>query len=134
MKQSNLSFAEGFLAENANQAKAQGKKIMAFDWDKAAEIIKNTFIQHPDLVAEAGLQGDWAYTGGCIFAEGEAIISEYTYLSSNWAKPTLILSWAGCEQQEIECSCEKSERFHSSSKWDDISLKILGRNGKLLSE
>ena len=40
MKESNLTFAEGFLGTQAAVAKKQGKLMMAFDWDKAAEIIK----------------------------------------------------------------------------------------------
>lgn len=129
-----LTFWDGFAGVQAQIAKMNGAEMMAFNWDLAAEIIKQRFVQHPDLIAEAGLQGDWSYTGGCIFAEGEAIISEYTYLSSNWAIPTLILSWDGDEQESIECYCEADDRFNSDSKWDEESLKILGRNIKLLSE
>lgn len=126
MKRSNFTFAEGFLGTQAQEAKRQGKSMMTFDWDKAAEIIKNRFKEHKDLVAEAGLQGDWNYTGGEIFNDGKPTNENYTYLSSNWAIPTLILSWDGIEQEEIECFTNESERFHSDSKWDDEALKILG--------
>lgn len=97
----------------------------AFDWDKAAEIIKDRLKTHPDLIAEAGLRGDWKYTGGEIFRDGKPTNEDYTYLSSNWAIPTLILSWDGYEQEEIDCSIIDS-RFGSGSKWDNKSLKILG--------
>lgn len=60
MKQSNLSFADGFLGIEAKIAKEKGNTHKAFDWDKAAEIIKEKLKLHPDLKAEAGLQGDWA--------------------------------------------------------------------------
>ena len=60
MKKSELSFAEGFLGRRAEAAK--NNKHMAFNWDKAAEIIKEKLKEHPDLIAEAGLQGDWNYT------------------------------------------------------------------------
>lgn len=126
MKQSNFSFAEGFLGTQAKEAKKQGKSMMAFDWDKAAEIIKDRFKEHNDLVAEAGLQGDWNYTGGEIFRDGSPTNEDYTYLSSNWATPTLILSWDDSEQEEIECFTNESERFEAKSKWDEVSLKILG--------
>ncbi len=99
---------------------------MAFDWDKAAKIIKEKLKLYPDLKAEAGLQGDWAYTGGSIFKKGKPTNKSYTFLSSNWAKPTLILSWDGCEQEEIECFTNADERFTSDTKWDEKSLEILG--------
>jgi len=126
MKQSNYTFAEGFYGTPAIAAKARGAKMKAFDWDKAAQIIKERFAQHPDLSAEAGLQGDWNYTGGVIFENGKPTKENYTYLSSNWAAPTLILSWDGNEQEELECSTEANERFDSDSKWDETSLGILG--------
>lgn len=106
----------------------------AFDWDKAAQIIKEKLIEHPDLTAEAGLDGDWSYTGGVIFTEGHAIVSDYTYLSSTWATPKLLLIWDGQDQEEIDCFCEANERFDSDSKWDAESLKILGRGLKELPE
>ena len=126
MKTSNLTFAEGFLGIQAQEAKRQGKSMMTFDWDKAAEIIKNRFKEHKDLVAEAGLEGDWDYTGGEIFNDGKPTNENYTFLSSNWATPTLILSWDGIEQEEIQCFTNESERFQSNSKWDNEALKILG--------
>ena len=128
MKESNLSFADGFLGMQVDVARARGAKHKAFDWDKAAQIIKERFAQHPDLSAEAGLQGDWNYTGGVIFENGKPTKENYTYLSSNWAAPTLILSWDGDEQEEIECSVESNDRFDSDTKWDETSLAILGIN------
>lgn len=117
MKQQNISFLDG-----------KGVKSKAFDWDKAAQIIKNHLREHPDLIAEAGLRGDWDYTAGIIFENGKPTKEHYTYLSSNWAAPTLILSWDGDEQEELECSIEANERFDSDTKWDEISLAIIGIN------
>jgi hypothetical protein len=125
MKQSNLTFGEGFLGIQSREAAEKGAIFKAFDWDKAAEIIKNKFKLYPDLLAEAGLQGDWNYTSGTIFKEGEPVIGSYKYLCSNWAIPTLILSWDDEEQEEIDCWVEANERFHSDSDWDQISLDIL---------
>ena len=125
MKKTELTFAEGFDGTRAKNAKAQGATHKAFDWDKAAQLIKEAFKSHSDLVAEAGLQLDWAHTGGIIFENSEPTSENYTYLSSNWATPTLILSWDGEEQQEIDCYCEQSERFNSGSKWDEKSLSIV---------
>ena len=124
MKKSELSFADGFLGTNAEVAAKKGKPTKAFDWDKAAEIIKEHLQEHPDMKAEAGLQGDWNYTGGVIFEDGKPTNENYTYLSSNWAAPTLILEWDGSEQIEVECST--TERYNSDSKWDAASLAILG--------
>ena len=128
MKKSNLTFADGFLGLEAQMAKAKGNTQKAFDWDKAAEIIKEKLKVHPDLKAEAGLQGDWDYTGGTIFKNGKPTNDSYTYLCSNWAIPTLILSWDGKEQEEIECLTDANERFDSDTKWDEKSLAILGIN------
>lgn len=135
MKKSELTFSEGFTTSKPDIARAQGNKHLAFDWDKAAAIIKEHFEKHPDLHAEAGLQGDWSYTGGTIFKKGFPINSSYTYLASNWAKPTLILSWDGDEQLEVECSIvEEGSRFSSDSKWDEKSMEILGINMTLVTD
>lgn len=126
MKKSELSFADGFLGIQAEEARKKGNSHKAFNWDKAAEIIKEHLQTHPDLQAEAGLQGDWEYTGGTIFEDGKPTNDSYTYLCSNWAPPTLILSWDGDEQLEVECSIEANDRFNANSKWDDESIAILG--------
>jgi hypothetical protein len=124
MKTSNLTFAEGFLGTRAQDAKAKGAISLAFDWDKAGRIIKEKFKTNSDLVAEAGLKGDWDYTGGEIFKDAKPTNDSYTYLQSNWATPTLILSCNG-ELEEIECWIEANDRFTSDTKWDDTSLNIL---------
>ena len=124
MKQSNLTLEEGFLGQNAIKAKDKPQKV--FDWDKAANIIKQYYSEHLDLIAEAGLQGDWEYTGGVIFENGKPTNDNYTYLSSNWAIPTLILSWDREEQLEIECFIIGETRFTSKSKWDEQALSTLG--------
>ena len=121
MKRTELTFAQGFTTTRAMNNNPQ----MIFDWDIAAKIIKEKLIKHTDLIAEAGLQGDWEHTGGVIFREGKPTSEDYTYLSSNWATPTLILSWDVMEQEEIECYKIES-RFYYGSKWDDKSLRILG--------
>ena len=126
MKKSKLTFAEGFLGEEASIGRLMGNQQLVFDWDKAGLIINERFKQHKDLLAEAGLQEDWEYTGGEIFEDGKPVFDSYTYLSSNWAKPTLILSWDGEEREEMECfSQEDDVRFDKDSKWDAESLKIL---------
>ncbi len=125
MKKSELSFLGTDVFDKQNSVPtSEKKKFKAFDWCKAAEIIKNHLAEHPDLVAEAGLQGDWNYTGGVIFEEGKPTNEHYTYLSSNWATPTIILEWDDEEQLEVDCWIE--DKYSSDSKWDDESLTILG--------
>ena len=79
MKRSGLSFIGGMFSGNAEANK--GNPRMVFDWDKCARIIKKKLKLYPDLEAEAGLQGDWAYTGDCIFENGKIVKDPYTYLS-----------------------------------------------------
>lgn len=119
-KESKYDFIGGmFNSEKRNDLKA-------FDWDKAAQIIKEQLKIHPGLIAEAGLQGDWDYTGGVIFKNGEPYDNADTYLSSTWAIPTLIIfDGLGDEVLEMECWTEESDRFHSGSKWDSTSIDIL---------
>lgn len=114
----------GFISGMNNNEKEVGWR--AFDWDKAAQLIKDAFKLHPDVKAEAGLQKDWEYTGGVIFQDGEPVTDSYTYLASAWAQPTLILSWDGEEQQEIDCSTtDRKSRFNSGTCWDEESKAIL---------
>jgi len=122
MKRSELTFAEGFLSTRSRNSNPH----MRFDWDKAASIIKE-HLDKPNLIGEAGLNGDWDYTGGIIFEDGKPTNEEYTYLQSNWATPTLMLSWDGSIDVEFDCyTTDDKTRFDSDSKWDEQSLNILG--------
>lgn len=128
MKES-LPFAYGFLGIEAQIARSKGAKQRAFDWDKAAQIIKDALVTTPDLHAYAGLQGDWNCTAGLIFSDGHPVNDSYTYLASNWATPTLIIEDSdGNEISEHLCWVFEDEgRFSSDSKWDESSLAILGK-------
>lgn len=68
---------------------SKDRPLMVFDWDKAAQLIKD---RKPSK-AEAGLSGDWEYTGGEIYKGGKPVASDeaYVYLASTWAKPELEL-------------------------------------------
>ena len=126
MKSSTMSFAEGFLGIQSAIAKKQGKFYMAFDWDKAAQLIKKALVETPNLIAEAGLQGDWDYTGGIIFQKGKPTNDSYTYLQSYWATPTLIISDEnGNKLLETDCF-ETIGKFDEDSKWENESLSVLG--------
>lgn len=118
---------DGFTAIPSQIANAQGKEQMTFDWDKAAKIINKALKTDPNLTAEAGLEGDWAYTGGTIYENNKPVKYSYTFLSSNWATPTLIISSNGVDTS-YECYTTKKSRFGSGSKWDKKSLAILKAN------
>jgi hypothetical protein len=96
----------------------RGKELMVFDWDKAAEMIKASGCKE----ANAGLGGDWEWTGGSILIDGKPDFDSYTYLASTWAIPEL----------EIDgdlCSCYRMQHevpeWDSQTKWPPSALKIL---------
>lgn len=66
---------------------SRGKELMVFDWEKAANLIKE---RKPHNVS-AGLRGDWEWTGGEIYKNGKIIPKNQTYvfLASTWAVPEI---------------------------------------------
>lgn len=94
------------------------KELMVFDWDRAAEIIK----ERQPKYASAGLAGDWEWTGGTIFEDGREIIDNYAYLASTWATPELNI-----DGEIYDCYKMQSEvpEWNSSTKWPESALKIL---------
>ncbi len=98
-------------------ARAAGAKVKVFDWDKAAQILRDEGYQN----AEAGLQSDLEWTGGAILTNGRPNFESYTYLASVWATPVLIVNG-----EEIECWRfeEDSPKWDSSTKWPDSALFI----------
>ena len=97
---------------------AQGREQMVFDWVKAAKLIK----EHKPTLAQAGLQGDWEWTGGTIFVGGKPVLDSYTYLSSNHAAPEIDLDGA-----RFPCYCMQSDQptFGSDTKWPAEALAII---------
>lgn len=97
-------------------------RMRVFDWEKAARLITEKYCER----ADAGLAGDWDWTGGTIFEDGEIITDSYTYLASNWAIPTLIIDGV-----EMECFVEYDSddgfKWDASTKWPDEALEILNR-------
>lgn len=91
---------------------------MVFDWDRAAEIIRKRGCKE----ASAGLRGDWEYTGGCIFENGEPVREGDTYLASTWAVPELCING-----RRIACYRMASETpgWGSDTTWPESALKIL---------
>jgi hypothetical protein len=92
------------------------RPLKIFDWNKAAELIKASKAN----IAEAGLSGDWDYTGGVIYEDGKPVSDEYTYLASTWATPTLII-----DGKEHPCYTDESSGFTESTKWPISALEIL---------
>lgn len=99
---------------------AKGREHKVFDWDKAAQIIR----ERKPTTASAGLSGDWEWTGGPIYANGKPVPANetYTYLSSNWATPELDV-----DGDVIACYRMESETpgWGSGTYWPESSLAIL---------
>lgn len=91
---------------------------MVFDWDKAAQLIRDSKCSH----ASAGLRSDWEWTGGTIFEDGKPVKSDYTYLSSTWAVPEIEING-----EVMPCYRMKSEvpRWDANTKWPKSALDIL---------
>lgn len=105
-----LAFAMGEAHRN--------REMMVFDWDEAARRIKASGCSE----ASAGLSGDWEWTGGMIFEDGQPDFDSYTFLSSTWAVPELEING------EVE-PCYKMEHevpgWGPGTKWPQSALDIL---------
>lgn len=95
----------------------RGKEMMVFDWDKAARIIA----ERKPKQAEAGLRGDWEWTGGTIYEDGKPVFDDYTYLASTWATPELDI-----DGEIIDCyMMESKTEWNAYTKWPESALNIL---------
>lgn len=94
------------------------RELMVFNWDKAAEIIR----ERKPALARAGLCGDWGYTGGTIYEDGDPVKDSDTFLASTWATPELEI-----DGETIDCYRMKSEtpNWDSDTKWPESALAIL---------
>lgn len=108
----------------------RGKERMVFDWDRAAEIIRD---KKPKW-AVAGLQHDMEWTSGMIYEDGLPVTDDYTYLSSTWATPILEIK-IGNEVKDIPCFRMQHEvpEWGSSTKWPPSAMDILLK-GKEVNE
>ena len=98
----------------------RGNTKRVFDWDKAARLIK----ERKPKCAAAGLGGDWEWTGGDIYKNGEIVTDDYTYLSSTWAIPELDL-----DGEIIPCWIWETEtEWNSGTKWPKSAKNILFNN------
>lgn len=101
-------------------ARERGDEQRVFDWEKAATIIKKKKVKN----ADAGLAGDLEWTGGSILVNGKPNKnSDCMYLSSNWARPILIING-----EEIECWKYQNEvpRWGANTMWPKIAREIMG--------
>lgn len=95
------------------------KPLMIFDWIKAAKLIK----ENKPIKVEAGLSGDWEWTGGIIYEDGKIVKNSYTYLASTWATPLIEI-----DGDTIPCYVmeTKDVKWNSDTKWPKEALDILG--------
>jgi hypothetical protein len=104
----------------------RGKPLMVFDWEKAARLIR----ERQPREALAGLRGDWKYTGGEIYRDGQPVPQEdtYTYLASTWAVPEIYL-----DGEVLECWKYESETpgWGSDTYWPEEARLLLVSEGKL---
>lgn len=86
------------------------KELMVFDWDKAVELIKENNYKN----CGAGLDGDFEWTAGDILVNGKPHTEDYTYLSSTWAKPQLIVYDEDGDFFTIDCFLMKSKTSYDA--------------------
>jgi hypothetical protein len=110
-----MNTLDAFARGEANR----GKPLMVFDWEKAAEIIRERGAKE----AEAGLMSDWEYTGGAILSKGKPVKREdtYTYLASTWARPQLLI-----EGEYIDCWKYQKDtpKWDAETLWPKEALKV----------
>lgn len=99
---------------------SRGRESKVFDWEKAAQIIKE---RQPNE-ASAGLSGDWEWTGGTIWREGRPVPADdtYVYLASTWATPELDI-----DGELIACYRMESQTpgWDSGTYWPAEALAIV---------
>lgn len=98
-------------------ARAAGNKKKVFDWNKAAQILRDSKVRS----AAAGLSTDLEWTSGDILADGKPVTDCYTFLSSVWATPVLII-----DGEEIDCYLMEDEcpGWGSGTRWPESALAI----------
>jgi hypothetical protein len=106
------------MSAYARSLAAGGDPHMVFDWDKAAQLIRERQPQR----ASAGLRGDWEWTGGTIYQDGKPVTNDYTFLASNWATPELSLDGVVVECWRYQ---KDAPGWDSDTKWPESALAIL---------
>lgn len=84
-------------------------------------------MKNPELV-EAGLRGDWKYTGGPIWRDGKPVPQEdtYTYLASTWAVPEIEIEKDGFTET-LECYRMEKEvpGWRADTYWPPEAIRII---------
>ena len=96
----------------------RGKEMRVFDWNKAAQIIKDRGCRE----ASAGLSSDLEWTEGTIFENGQPLKERVgAYLASTWAKPVLVI-----DGEEIDCWIMESQTdgWDAYTHWPESALAI----------
>lgn len=96
----------------------RGKELMVFDWDKAAQLIKENGFED----AYAGLCDDWEWTGGNIFRDGKPNYDSCTFLASTWATPEIEIDGITYDCYKMQ---SETDGWDSDTKWPESALKIL---------
>jgi hypothetical protein len=98
----------------------QDNEMMVFDWDTAAQRIKETKAEN----AAAGLNRDWEYTGGPILRNGLPVPRGETsvFLASTWAKPELELD--GVREDCYKMASQVPD-WDQDTYWPESALAIL---------
>lgn len=106
------------LAAFARGLANRGRPLMVFDWDKAAQLIRERKACH----ASAGLSGDWGATGGDILRDGKPYSDDYIYLASTWATPELEI-----DDWRVDCYRMQSDTpgWNEKTSWPQSALDIL---------
>ena len=117
-----LGFAEGMLIGPSMPKYSGGSRV--FDWIRAAQIIR----EKKPRTAEAGLEEDWSCTAGMIWENGKPVPKDetYTYLSSTWATPILMLDG----DEEIKCwvledGDNNPHHFDEHTYWPEEAKKLI---------
>ena len=115
-------FVDGMVTGAAKSDAADPASAKVFDWDKAAEIIRD----RKPRVAVAGLAQDWNNTSGNIVEGGEILEDSWwkPYLASAWATPALELD----NGELIPCYIligDNEQEWGSGTYWPDSAREIL---------
>lgn len=115
-------FSEGMDIGFAKRAEPGAKRTMVFDWDRAAALISGAKPRE----AEAGLEGDWDYTGGAIYRNGAPVAKDetYTYLASFWAHPQIEIDGI---RQDCWRYADDGCGWNADTYWPASALEALGK-------
>ena len=105
----------------ANGIATRNQESKVFDWQKAANLIKEALKANPKLYVEAGLEEDWSCTADVIMQNGE-VVHGMPYLASTWATPIVVIG-------EVEHECYKMAHevpdWNYDTVWPEVALDIL---------